>query len=77
MEDKDNEIELKIDQNGGSIKLINQNNKVLAKIGDIIIDKLSFYRWNNALRFWDKYQEKKAQRKTRGAGSRIGSKTKR
>lgn len=71
MEDKDKEIELKIDQNGGSIKLKNQNNKVLAKIGDIIIDKLSFYRWNNALRFWDKYQEKKAQRNIEGKETPI------
>lgn len=71
MEDKDKEIELKIDQNGGSIKLKNQNNKVLAKLGDIIIDKLSFYRWNNALRFWDKYQEKKAQRNIEGKETPI------
>lgn len=71
MEDKDKEIELKLDQNGGSIKLKNQNNRVLATIGDIIIDKLSFYRWNNALKFWDKYQEKKAQRNIEGKETPI------
>lgn len=69
MEDK--EIELKLDQNGGSIKLKNQNNRVLATIGDIIIDKLSFYRWNNALKFWDKYQEKKVQRNIEGKETPI------
>lgn len=71
MEEKDKEIELKLDQNGGSIKLKNQNNRVLATIGDIIIDKLSFYRWNNALKFWDKYQEKKAQRNIEGKETPI------
>lgn len=71
MEDKDKEIELKLDQNGGSIKLKNQNNRVLATIGDIIIDKLSFYRWNNALKFWDKYQEKKTQRNIEGKETPI------
>ncbi len=63
---KDKEIELKLDQNGASIKLKNQDNRVLATIGDIIIDKLSFYRWNNALKFMDKYKAKKAQRNIEG-----------
>lgn len=64
--DKDKEIELKIDKNGGSIKLKNQNNRIFATIGDIIIDKLTFFRWNNALKFKDKYEAKKAQRKLEG-----------
>lgn len=71
MEEKDKEIELKLDQNGASIKLKNQNSRVLATIGDIIIDKLSFYRWNNALKFCDKYQEKKAQRNIEGKETPI------
>ena len=72
MEEKDKEIELKLDQNGAtSIKLKNQNNRVLATIGDIIVDKLSFYRWNNALKFWDNYQEKKAQRNIEGKETLI------
>ena len=71
MVEKDKEIELKLDGNGGSIKLKNQNNRVLATIGDIIIDKLSFYRWNNALKFRDKYQEKKTQRNLEGRETPI------
>lgn len=71
MEEKDKEIEFKLDGNGGSIRLKNQNNRVLATIGDIIIDKLSFYRWNNALKFKDKYQEKKAQRNLEGRETPI------
>lgn len=74
MEEKDKEIELKLDQNGGSIKLKNQNNRVLATIGDIIIDKLSFYRWNNALKFLDKYQEKKVRRNIEGKETPISPK---
>lgn len=73
MEDnqKDKEIEFKLDQNGGSIKLKNQDNRVLAKFGDIIIDKLSFYRWQNALKFKDKYEEKKAKRNIEGKETPI------
>lgn len=63
---KDKEIEFKLDQNGASIRLKNQNNRVLATIGDIIIDKLSFYRWKNALKFKDKYDTKKIQRNMEG-----------
>lgn len=66
MDEKDKEVEVRFDQNGGSLKLKNQNNRVLAKIGDVIIDKLSLYRWNNALQFMDKYTEKKIQRKIEG-----------
>ncbi len=64
MEEKDKEIEFSL--SGGPIntnlKLKNQNNRVLAKIGDIIVDKLSYYRWNNAVKFLDKYNRKKEER---------------
>ena len=66
MEEKENGIELKIDGNGASIKLKNIKSRVLATMGDIIIDKLSLYKWNNAIKFMDKYQEKKTQRKLEG-----------
>lgn len=68
MEEKDKEIEFNL-SNGSidaSLKLKNQNNRVLAKVGDIIIDKLSYYRWNNALKFLDKYNSKKEERRLLG-----------
>lgn len=32
----------------------------------MIIDKLSYYRWKNALKFMDKYNAKKRNRKMEG-----------
>ena len=61
MEEKDKEIELKIDQTGFNMKLKNYNNRVLAKVGDCVVDALSYFRWNNAVKFFDKYIEKKKQ----------------
>ena len=63
---KDKEIELKLDQNGFDMKLKNNNNRVLAKIGDCIVDALSYFRWNNAVKFSDKYIEKKKKRNLEG-----------
>lgn len=66
--DKDKEYELNFGygEANGSIKLKNSNNRVLAKIGDILIDSLSYFRWNNAVKFLDKYNAKKEQRKIVG-----------
>lgn len=66
MEEKDKEIELKIDQTGFNMKLKNYNNRVLAKVGDCVVDALSYFRWNNAVKFLDKYIEKKKQRNLEG-----------
>lgn len=66
MEEKDKEIELKIDQTGFNMKLKNYNNRVLAKVGDCVVDALSYFRWNNAVKFLDKYTEKKKQRNLEG-----------
>ena len=41
---------------GGKLKIQNSNNRVSAKVGDIILDKLNYYRWNNAVKFLDKYE---------------------
>ena len=74
MEEKnemDKEIELKLDQTGPSIKLKNLNNRVFAKFGDCVIDALSYFRWNNAVKFYDKYIEKKQQRKIEGKETPI------
>jgi len=66
MEEKDKEIELKLDQTGLNMKLKNYNNRVLAKVGDCVVDALSYFRWNNAVKFLDKYVEKKKQRNLEG-----------
>lgn len=66
MEEKDKEIELKLDQTGFNMKLKNYNNRVLAKVGDCVVDALSYFRWNNAIKFLDKYVEKKKQRNLEG-----------
>lgn len=66
MEEKDKEIELKLDQTGFNMKLKNYNNRVLAKVGDCVVDALSYFRWNNAVKFLDKYIEKKKQRNLEG-----------
>jgi hypothetical protein len=67
-EKKDTEYELSIEygEAKGSIKLKNINNQVMAKIGDIIIDSLSFFKWSNAVYFLDKYNKKKEKRKLVG-----------
>ncbi len=66
MEDKDKEIELKLDQTGFNMKLKNHNNRVLAKMGDCVVDALSYFRWSNAVKFSDKYIEKKKKRNLEG-----------
>ena len=66
MEDKDKQIELKLDQTGFNMKLKNHNNRVLAKMGDCVVDALSYFRWSNAVKFSDKYIEKKKKRNLEG-----------
>lgn len=58
---KDKIYELDVSGYGveGKIKIQNTNNRVFAKIGDTIIDQLNYFRWSNAVRFFDKYEEKK------------------
>lgn len=63
---KDEELELKVDQTGASLKIKNYHNRVLAQIGDCVIDALSYFRWNNAVKFLDKYVEKKRVRNLEG-----------
>lgn len=63
---KDEELEIKVEQTGASLKIKNHNNRVLAQIGDCVIDALSYFRWNNAIKFLDKYTEKKKIRNLDG-----------
>ena len=63
---KDEELELKVDQTGASLKIKNYHNRVLAQIDDCVIDALSYFRWNNAVKFLDKYVEKKRVRNLEG-----------
>ena len=68
MEEKDKEFEISIDTEvgTGSLKLKNFKNRVVASIGDIIVDQLSYFRWNNTLKFLDKYNVKRSRRKLEG-----------
>lgn len=69
IEEKDKVFELEINgpnDIGGKIRFENSNNRVLAKIGDIFIDKLSWFRWNSAVKFFDKYQKIKEDRNFNG-----------
>ena len=64
--DKEYELNFGYGDAKGSIKLKNSNNRVLAKIGEIMVDSLSYFRWNNAVKFLDKYNAKKEKRKLNG-----------
>ena len=68
MKEKNQEFEIGVDVGSvnANLKIKNYKSRVLAKIGDVIIDKLSYYRWNNAVKFLDKYETKKAIRKMEG-----------
>ncbi len=68
MEEKDKEFEISIDTKIGigSLRLKNFKNRVVASIGDIIVDQLSYFRWNNTLKFLAKYNKKRARRKLEG-----------
>lgn len=64
MENQDKIYEIEINSCGivGKLRIQNSNNRVLAKIGDVLLDKLNYYRWNNAVKFFDKYEQKKAKK---------------
>lgn len=59
---------------GGKLKIQNSNNRVLAKIGDVLLDKLNYYRWNNAVKFFDKYEQKKNEKKFNWQRNTIATK---
>lgn len=64
MEKKDEEITLAVNADGieGKLTIKNCNSKVLASLGDVLVDKLNWYRWSNALSFFDKYTTLKSNR---------------
>lgn len=74
--EKNRECELSFGCKGtiGSIKLKNINNRVIATIGDILIDSLSYFRWNNAIKFLDKYNLKKQERNLIGKETPLPTK---
>lgn len=64
MDNKDKIYEMEI--NSGSIGekfRIQNSKKVLAIIGDVLLDKLNYYRWNNVIKFFDKYEQKKVEKR--------------
>lgn len=68
MEKNEVEYELKVSDSysNASLKIKKERSRVLATIGDITIDCLSYFRWKNAVKFLDKYNEKKRQRGIEG-----------
>ena len=69
MKEKDKVFEMSLTlPNGieGKIRLQNLDNRVVAKIGDVFIDKLSWYRWCNAVKLFDKYEKIKKERGIEG-----------
>ena len=64
--DKEYELAIGYGEVSGSLKIKNADNRVIAKIGDVLIDSLSYFRWNNAVKFLDKYNKKKEKRKLQG-----------
>lgn len=55
--DKIYEMEINNGSNGEEFRIQNSK-KVLAIIGDVLLDKLNYYRWNNVIKFFDKYEQK-------------------
>lgn len=62
-QDKIYEIEINSCGIGGKLSIQNSNNRVLAKIGEALLDKMNYYRWNNSVKFFDKYEQKKNEKK--------------
>ena len=73
---KDKIYELEVSGNGmsGKIKLQNTNSRVLATLGDVVLDALNYFRWSNATRFLDKYEAKKQKRKLQGKETPVAPK---
>ncbi len=61
-QDKIYEIEINSCGIGGKLSIQNSNNRVLAKIGEALLDKMNYYRWNNSVKFFDKYEQKKKRK---------------
>ena len=59
--DKIYEMEINNGSNGEEFRIQNSK-KVLAIIGDVLLDKLNYYRWNNVIKFFDKYEQKRSKR---------------
>lgn len=73
MEEKDKIFEFEVNTKivSGKLKIQNYNNRVIAKVGDIILDKLNYYRWDNAIKFLDKYESLKKSRNLLGKETPI------
>jgi hypothetical protein len=73
---KDKVYELEVSGNGisGKLKLQNTNSRVLATLGDIALDALNYFRWSNAVRFFDKYEDKKRKRNLEGKETPLAPK---
>ncbi|MCC2717512.1 MULTISPECIES: hypothetical protein [Finegoldia] len=73
-QDKIYEIEINSCGIGGKLSIQNSNNRVLAKIGEALLDKMNYYRWNNSVKFFDKYEQKKNEKKFNWQRNTIATK---
>ena len=73
-QDKIYEIEINSCGIGGKLSIQNSNNRVLAKIGEALLDKMNYYRWNNSVKFFDKYEQKKNEKKFNWQRNSIATK---
>lgn len=76
MENQDEIYEIEINSCGigGKLSIQNSNNRVLAKIGEALLDKMNYYRWNNSVKFFDKYEQKKNEKKFNWQRNTIATK---
>lgn len=76
MENQNKTYEIEINSCGlwGKLRIQNSNNRFLAKIGDVLLDKLNYYRCNNAVKFFDKYEQKKTKRSLIGKETPLSPK---
>lgn len=73
-QDKIYEIEINSCGIGGKLSIQNSNNRVLAKIGEALLDKMNYYRWNNSVKFFVKYEQKKNEKKFNWQRNTIATK---
>jgi hypothetical protein len=68
MNDQDKEFEISVGFRDvtASLKLKNWNSHVGATIGETLVDQLRWFRWKNAVRTMDKYNEMKHKRNLEG-----------
>lgn len=65
-QDKQLDVGIKVDGFESSLTFKNYNSRVVASLGDLLIDRINYCRWNNAVRFLDRYNKRKEERNLAG-----------